>query len=80
MPVYKADVIHKILRDQKDYFLDCLAGEILTRFETREQRNDFLTRMHEQRLGPKDINKKQADAFIDDLKLRVLKIWESNKN
>jgi len=79
MPVYKIDVIHKILRDQRDYLLDCLAAEILSRFETREQRNDFLRRMHEQRLGPKGIYKKQADAFIEDLKQRIVRVWESNK-
>jgi len=80
MPVYETDVIHKILHDQRDYFLDCLAGEILSRFDTPALRNDFLRRMHEQRLGPKQIYKKQADAFIEDLKERIKRIWASRKN
>lgn len=80
MPVYKIDVIHKILHDQRGYLLDCLASEILSRFKTREQRNDFLSRMHEKKAGPKGIYKKQADEFIEDLKKRILRVWESNKN
>ena len=59
MPVYEADAIHKILREQKGYLLDCLAEDILTRFNTKEERKDFLNRMHKRRLGPKELYKQQ---------------------
>ena len=79
MPVYEADVIHKILREQKNCLLDCLAEDILTRFKTKAERNDFLDRMHKRRLGPKEIYKQQADDFIKDLRERIFRVWESNK-
>lgn len=79
MPVYEADVIHKLLREQKDYLLDCLAESILTRYNTKAERNACLDRMYKKRLGPKEIYKQQAAEFIQDLRKRILKVWESNK-
>jgi len=79
MPVYEANVIHEILREQKDYLLDCLAESILTRYNTKAERNACLDRMHKKRLGPKEIYKQQADDFIKDLRERIFKVWESKK-
>jgi len=79
MPVYKAEEIHKILREQRDYFLDCLAESILTRYSTKAERNACLDRMHKKRLGPKEIYKQQADNFIKDLRQRIFRVWEYKK-
>lgn len=79
MPAYKTNVIHKLLHEEKENILDCLAGWILTHFKTAKERNDFLDRMRNKRLGPKEIYKKQADDFIEDLKKRIFKVWEYNK-
>lgn len=76
MPVYRAEVIHKKLREDKEKLLDCLAGWILTHFNTRDERLDFLERMRQRRLGDNEIYKQQADDFIADLKKRILKIWK----
>ena len=69
MPVYEADVIHKILRDQRDYFLDCWAESILTRFDNKTDRNICLTKIKE----------RHGEGFADDMRLRVIRVWESNK-
>ena len=79
MPVYEADEIHKILREQKDHLLNCLAGSILTRYNNKTDRKACLDRMYKKKLGPKEIYKQQADKFIKDLRERIFKIWESNK-
>lgn len=79
MPVYKSDEINALLKEQKELILDCLAGWILTHFKTKEERNAFLARMHKSRVGPKEVYKQQADNFIQDLRKRILKIWEFNK-
>ena len=79
MPVYEADEIHKILKEQKEHLLICLAEDILTRFNTKDERNDFIDRMYQRRLGPKEIYKQQADEFIKDLRERIFRVWESNK-
>lgn len=79
MPVYKADVIHRLLEAEQEKILDCLAGWVLTHFNSREARNAWLERMYEKRLGPKECNKDQAELFITDLRNRIWRIWESNK-
>ena len=79
MPVYKAEEIHKILREQRGYFLDCWAESILTRYKTKAERNACLDRMYKKRLGPKEVDKKQADEFIKNLRERILRVWESKK-
>ena len=79
MPVYKADEIHQILKDEKENILNCLAGWVLTYFKTIKDRNDFLDRMHAKRVGPKEIYKQQADEFIADLRERIIRTWESSK-
>jgi len=77
MPVYKADEIHQILKDEKEHILDCLAGWVLTHFETKKERNDFLELMRVRRLGPKEIFKQQADEFVRDLRERIIKTWQA---
>ncbi len=79
MPVYEADVIHKLLHEQQDHLLNCLAESILTRYNTKAERNACLDRMHKKRLGQKEIYKQQADDFIKDLRERILRVWESKK-
>lgn len=79
MPVYEDDVIHKLLREQKEHILNCLAESILTRYNTKAERNACLDRMYRKRLGPKEIYKQQADDFIKDLRERILRVWESKK-
>ena len=79
MPVYKTDEINKLLECEKENILNCLAGWMLTHFKTKEERNAFLDRMHKKRVGPKEVYKQQADDFIQDLRERIFRVWESNK-
>lgn len=80
MPIYEADKIHQLLRNEKENILNCLADWILTHFKTKEERNAFIGKMHKRRIGPGGIYQQQADLFVKDLRERILRVWAEGKN
>lgn len=80
MPIYESrEEAHKRLAKDKEEILNCLARWVLNRYGYKKERRACLERMYRKRLGPDGVYKDQAEAFINDLRERIIREWKKKQ-